>query len=113
MNDDLKNNFISDLDDTEIKKLEAILKKIVAKYNSDSKIKAKLKELGASKLTCDFENNGKNEGYFIISDDDQGIRIELSDIIDDIAEDFKNEINNSQIYISTGDGDEGCIYISI
>lgn len=62
---------------------------------------------------CEIFEDLENEISFIICDDGQEIRIELSSVIEDIASELKKELKNPELIISTGDGDEGCIYISI
>lgn len=94
-------------------KIKSTLKKIVDKYNKDSKIIQKLKELKASKFTCEIFEEGDNYISFIICDNDQEICIEISDIIYEIAKELEEDLNNPILKIDTGDGDEGCIYIKL
>lgn len=107
-----KNNSYRDLDDDYKEEIENILKKIVNKYNNDPEVKNKLKELKTSKLICDVFEDLEDEISFEICDDDQETRIKLLSVIDDIASDLKKELKNPGLNISTGDGDEGCIYIT-
>lgn len=56
-------------------------------------------------LKCTLE-----EDYFVIIDDDQMVRVQLSWILEDIIEELKKIHKYKDIYFNTGDGDEGCIY---
>lgn len=50
------------------------------------------------------------EDYFIIIDDDQMIRQQLSWVLEDIIKELKKINKYNNIDFDIGDGDEGCIY---
>lgn len=116
------NNKFSDSElHTLAKLIQKELKPIVNKFNNDSKYTKKLKESLIKneefkglipKLEYNYELNGSNEIYFVIIDDEQSIRNSIRYVLDDIIK----ELNKTKIIselspkISTGDGDEGCIY---
>lgn len=83
---------------------------IVRKYNNDPKIIAELKKHKANKFICHIFEEFDNEVSFEVCDEDQDIRIKLHGIIYSMAEDLEKTMYPS-IKTSTGDGDEGCIYV--
>lgn len=84
---------------------------IVKRYNNDPKIIADLKKYKAKKFVCHIFEEYENEVYFEVSEDNQEIRINISGIIYDMAQDLEKALSPS-ISCDTGDGDEGCIYVS-
>jgi len=88
------------------------LKKIIQKFNNDPKIKEILRKNNAT-LTCEIFEEYDNEISFTVCDNDQQIRINISDVIHDIAEELEKEYDKKNISVNIGDGDEGCVYITI
>lgn len=84
---------------------------IVRRYNNDPKIISELKKHKASKFVCHIFEEYDNEVSFEVSKDDQEIRIKISGIIYDIAQDLEKSLAPS-ISCDTGDGDEGVIWVS-
>ena len=112
------------------------LSKIVSKYNSDQQIKKRMHDLLVEwyyewdededineylnknpKLVCNIFEVYYEYPYeisFEICDKAQAIRIAISDIIYDIANDLdKSDIGSLLKTSHIGDGDEGCIYTNI
>ena len=98
---------------TNVAEIKKQLMIIVRRYNNDPEVIAELKRLKAHKLVCHiFEENeyknGNKEVVFEICTDDQEIRIKLHGIIYKLGEELENILDVS---VSTGDGDEGCLYV--
>ena len=83
---------------------------IIRQTNNDHNVIKELKRLKAKKFVCHIFEESKNEVVFEVCEDDQEIRIKLSGIIFGIAEDLEKAMYPS-ISCSSGDGDEGCIYV--
>lgn len=103
------------------KLIQKELKPIVNKFNNDSKYIKKIKESlikneefkgSIPKLEYNYKLNGSNEIYFVIIDDEQNIRNSIRYVLDDIIKELTKTkiISELSPKISTGDGDEGCIY---
>lgn len=83
---------------------------IIRQTNNDPNVVKELKRLKAKNFVCHIFEESKEEVIFTVCEDDQEIRIELSGIIYDIADDLEKAMYPS-ISCSAGDGDEGCIYV--
>jgi len=99
---------------TNVVEIKKQLMIIVRRYNNDPKVVAELKRLKAHKLVCHiFEENeyknGHKEVIFEICNDNQEIRIKLHGIIYSIGEELEKVLDVS---VTTGDGDEGCLYVT-
>lgn len=84
---------------------------IVRRYNNDPKIISELKKHKANKFICHIFEEYDNEVSFEVSKDDQEIRIKISGIIYDMAQDLEKSLAPS-ISCDTGDGDEGVIWVT-
>lgn len=86
------------------------LKKIVNKHKSD-----KLVKQFRTKLICDIFEMSGNEIAFEICDDEQETIVEINGVIYDIAEELKaiDWISDLCSSIGCGDGDEGCVYVTL
>ena len=111
--------------------IEKTLKKIASRYNSDPDLQKKMRDIIVKydsnadeckeytnsskkiKLTCNIFEEYNNEVYFEIIQDDEIIRLALSDILWDIGKELEKELEDYNFTCSCdyGDGDEGCIYV--
>lgn len=122
----------------DIKVIEAELKKIVKKYNSDSEIKKNI-EKDLSKyydemelegyedrshftkfhpFVCKLFERNKSDIIYEICNEGQEYRCAITGYISDIGNELETILKNNSISadgiifsIDNGDGDEGCIYI--
>jgi hypothetical protein len=106
--------------ETLITNIKSDIKKIVQEFKTDPKVTTKIKK----SLKADIEK-GDSADYRLVYDDqgdyieiidgDQSVKISLHWIISDIENaieiKYKKEISLRLVSISTGDGDEGCIYV--
>lgn len=105
-----QSGIMSDEDKKEIKK---ILASIVKKYQIDDNTRLELAKYKAT-LCCKVFEEYEFGISFIICDDSQDVRINISSIISSIADELEEIINDKLKHsysVNTGDGDEGCIYI--
>jgi len=104
-----------------VNEAKADIKKSVAKINSSKDTLAEITnkvEKAAKSWDCSnkykivYDDSGD---YIEIIDADQGIRIDLSYIVEDIAKaisaKYHEDVKYGLISVDSGDGDEGCIYI--
>lgn len=108
--------------------IENTLKEIVKEYNSDlnnkKKIENKIKErikkgdydsdVKFTKFICELFEDLDDEISFTVCDDSQEARIEAYDVYYDMGKELQNRLNKKglKVTVSSGDGDEGCLYIS-
>ena len=108
--------------------IENTLKEIVKEYNSDpnnkKKIENKIKErikkgdsdsdVKFTKFICELFEDLDYEISFTVCDDSQEARIEAYDIYYDMGKELQKRLREKglKVTVSSGDGDEGCLYIS-
>ena len=114
------NNILKNIEDVKAKEgkkkltvsdIKRELMIIIRRYNNDPKIISELKKYKANKFICHIFEEYDNEVSFEVSKDDQEIRIKISGIIYDIAQDLEKSLAPS-ISCDTGDGDEGIILVT-
>lgn len=104
------------------------LKEIVKEYNSDpnnkKKIENKIKErikkgdydsdVEFTKFICELFADIDYEISFTICDDSQEARIEAYNVYYDMGKELQKRLREKglKVTVSSGDGDEGCLYIS-
>ena len=115
------------------KKLDKKIKELINKYNADEKTQKEIrnnidKEIsngnmdkddcgkyynsGAPKLSFVIEEESENEVTYLLYDGPQMMRaLIMIDVIEKIIKDLKNESDFRDIIFSSGDGDEGCLYV--
>ena len=108
--------------------IENTLKEIVKEYNSDpnnkKKIENKIKErikkgdydsdVKFTKFICELFEDLDYEISFTVCDDSQEARIEAYDVYYDMGKELQKRLREKglKVTVSSGDGDEGCLYIS-
>ena len=108
--------------------IENTLKEIVKEYNSDpnnkkkieNKIKEKIKkgdydsDVEFTKFICELFEDVDYEISFTICDDSQEARIEAYNVYYDMGKELQKRLREKglKVTVSSGDGDEGCLYIS-